>query len=96
MTNNFVIRNSNINQTVKNDSTNNSQTSSGNGLCQYYETVTFNERLIAELIKKVKLFTRKKVENVIYKIKYKLEHRMTIVLLFTFKLFSERRTKTVL
>ena len=42
------IRNSNINQTVEKNSTNNSNTSSGNGLCQYYETVTINERLIAE------------------------------------------------
>ena len=37
------IRNSNINQTVETNSTNNSNTSSGNGLCQYYETVTINE-----------------------------------------------------
>ena len=42
------IRNSNINQTVENNSTDNSNTLSGNGLFQYYETVTINERLIAE------------------------------------------------
>ena len=42
------IRNNNINQTVEKNSTHNSNTLPGNGLCQYYETVTINERLIAE------------------------------------------------
>ena len=42
------IRNSNINQTVEKGNSNNSNNTSGNGLFQYYQTVTLNERLIAE------------------------------------------------
>ena len=42
------IRNSNINQVVEKNSTNNGNILPGNGVSQYYETVTINERLIAE------------------------------------------------
>ena len=78
------IRNSNINQTVENDISNNSNNSSGNGLCQYYQSVTLNERLIAErnykkiekqqeiLLRRSNYVLEKKKENAIFKIRFKM------------------------